>query len=180
MHEPPPRVPPSLRVTPSRIRPWTEKMYKFLQRFRSTSSNSCESDFGRRFGWFVERYGDCIGELEYLRWDENSQFWHEYLIRWRNTQSAPTRVEDWVECGIGLRNRGFSDVVVRDFLSAPGSAEGLVLIRNAFVPDDHFRESTNIMRTVFLALAILVAWKLVRTDWLVVCPWEGYGDSVPG
>lgn len=26
---------------------------------------------------------------------------------------------------------------------------------------------------------MLVAWKVVRTDWIVICPWEGYSDS-PG
>ena len=35
------------------------------------------------------------------------------------------------------------------------------------------------MRTILIVLGILVAWKTVRTDWIVICPWESYDDS-PG
>jgi hypothetical protein len=35
------------------------------------------------------------------------------------------------------------------------------------------------MRTILIVFAMLVAWKVVRTDWIVICPWEGYNDS-PG
>jgi hypothetical protein len=115
-------------------------MCKLLDLFRSRSRDVRESDFGRRFGWFIERGGECIGELEYSRWDENSQFWHEYLVSWRRPEGDAARIEDWVESGIELRNREFSDVVVLGFLSASGCAKGVVSIRNAFVPDEYFRK----------------------------------------
>ena len=118
-------------------------MCKLLDLIRSKSSDVRESDFGRRFSWFVERGGECIGELEYCHWDENSQFWHVYHISWRHPEGDAARIEDWAESGIELRNRKFSDVVVRDFLSASSCAEGVVSIRNAYVPDEHFRRSTK-------------------------------------
>src|SRR5262245_22193474 len=37
-----------------------------------------ESDWGRRYGWFVEKDGSVIGSLDYIRWDSHSQFWHDY------------------------------------------------------------------------------------------------------
>jgi hypothetical protein len=51
--------------------------------------------------------------------------------------------EDWAESGIELRNREFLDVVVREFLSASGCADGVISIRNACVPDKYFRKSTK-------------------------------------
>ena len=35
------------------------------------------------------------------------------------------------------------------------------------------------MRTILIVFTMLVAWKVVRTDWIVICPWESYDDS-PG
>ena len=116
-------------------------MHKLLDLFRLKRRDAQESDSGRRFGWFIERDGECLGELEYLRWDENSQFWHEYQVSWRITHGDSTRIENWAESGITLRNREFSDVVVREFLTASGNREGVVSIRNAFVTDDYFRKS---------------------------------------
>ncbi len=118
-------------------------MCRILQLFRSRRPDVRESDFGRRFGWFIERDGVCIGELDYSRWDENSQFWHEYLVRWQSPEGDATLLEDWAESGIELRNRKFPDVVAREFLSTSGCTDEVVSIRNAFVPDKHFRKSTK-------------------------------------
>ena len=118
-------------------------MCRILQLFRSRRPDVRESDFGSRFGWFIERGGECIGELEYSRWDENGQFWHEYHVSWRSPEGDATMFEDWAESGIELRNREFLDVVVREFLSASGCADGVISIRNAFVPDKYFRKSTK-------------------------------------
>jgi hypothetical protein len=126
-------------------------MCKLLDMFRPKSRDVRKSDFGRRFGWFIERGGECIGELEYSRWDEDSQFWHEYRVNWRRPEGDAARIEDWAESGIELRNREFSDVVVREFLSASGCAEGLVAIRNAFVPEARFRMSTKKANTPCVA-----------------------------
>jgi hypothetical protein len=45
-----------------------------------------ETDFGRRYGWFIERDGERIGELDYIRWDSLAQFWHEYSIVWHKVR----------------------------------------------------------------------------------------------
>ena len=33
------------------------------------------------------------------------------------------------------------------------------------------------MHTLLIVFVILSTWKVVRTDWLVICPWEAYGNS---
>jgi hypothetical protein len=35
------------------------------------------------------------------------------------------------------------------------------------------------MRTILIVFIMLAVWKVVRTDWIVICPWESYDDS-PG
>jgi len=41
------------------------------------------------------------------------------------------------------------------------------------------RSAENNMRLIILGFAMLVVWKVLRTDWIVICPWESYNDS-PG
>lgn len=115
-------------------------MRRILSLFRSKRREVRESDLGRRYGWLIEQDGECIGELEYACWDESSQFWHEYVVSWRREEGEATRIEDWAQAGIVLRNQKYTDVVVYDFLSAPGRAGGVIAIRNAFVPEEHFRD----------------------------------------
>lgn len=111
-------------------------MCKLRNLFRSKKRHIRDSDYGRRFGWFIERDGECIGELEYFRWDENLQFWHEYRVSWCRPDGDAASIEDWAESGIALRNRAFTNVVVREFLSSAGSEVGVVSLRNAYVPDE--------------------------------------------
>lgn len=118
-------------------------MCRILRLFRSSRHDIRASDFERRFGWFIERRGECIGELEYARWDANSQFWHEYRVSWRRPEGDAARIIDWAESGIELRNRKFSDVVVRKFFSASSSTEEIVSIRGAFVPVERFQKLTE-------------------------------------
>lgn len=62
-----------------------------------------ESDFGRRFGWFIERDGERIGELDYVRWDSHAQFWHEYRLTWRRPEDAVIGPDAWIAAKLVLR-----------------------------------------------------------------------------
>lgn len=91
------------------------------------------SDFGRRFGWFIERDGVRIGELEYVRWDDASQFWHEYRVIWRQSEDAVVGPDAWMAARLVLRNRRCTDVVVDRFLTAD-YGDGRIAVRGASVP----------------------------------------------
>jgi hypothetical protein len=36
------------------------------------------------------------------------------------------------------------------------------------------------MRTILIVFAMLIAWKVVRTDWIVICPWWEGNDDILG
>ncbi len=102
-----------------------------------------ESDFGRRYGWFVERDGKRIGELDYIQFD--GQPWHEYSIKWMNEEESRIEAdqEAWVLNKIVLRNRRYPDVVMSTFLTSPVT-KGVIAVRTAFVPVKRFERDKTI------------------------------------
>ena len=99
-----------------------------------------ESDYGRRYGWFVEQNGERVGELDYVRWDSELQFWHEYRVSWIKERSGLEGDPDaWIHAKLSLRNRRFLDVVVTDYLTSARGI-GCVAIRAASVPRERFRQ----------------------------------------
>ncbi|MCW0219258.1 MAG: hypothetical protein OJI67_13110 [Prosthecobacter sp.] len=120
-------------------------MFDFLRFGRSkakTLSPEAASDYGRIFGWFIERGGERVGELEYIRWDDTSQFWHDYKVLWRNPEDARVHPNDWIcDQKIILRNRRYLDVVEGSFLvgSARGDNNDILPIRGAYVPKERLR-----------------------------------------
>src|SRR5207249_1509090 len=52
------------------------QMFGFLKRRRRI----LESDFGRKFGWYVEQDGCRVAVLTDSQWDSDSQFWHQYKV----------------------------------------------------------------------------------------------------
>ncbi len=94
-----------------------------------------ESDFGRRFGWFIERHGERIGELEYIRWTADMQFWHDYRLSWRRPEDAVVGPDAWIEAKLVLRNRRCTDTVVDSFLTSE-ERDGVIAIRGAYVPEE--------------------------------------------
>ena len=105
------------------------KLPRFLNRQPRLAE---ESDFGRRFGWFIERDGERIGDLEYIRWDEGTQFWHEYRLTWRRPEDAVVGPDAWIAARLVLRNRRCTDTVVDAFLTSE-EGYGVIAIRGAFV-----------------------------------------------
>src|SRR4051812_15901293 len=39
-----------------------------------------QSDFGRRYGWWLCPRGKRVADLDHYRWNSNGQFWHEYRL----------------------------------------------------------------------------------------------------
>ncbi|WP_338288065.1 hypothetical protein [Luteolibacter sp. LG18] len=115
-------------------------MFKLSTIFRRGHRAARESDFGRRFGWFVERHGEVIGELDYLGWCADLQFWHGYRVTWRSPEDAATDPDDWIARRLVLRNRRYTDVVVESFLTASGFEEDQITVRGASVSLERIRQ----------------------------------------
>ncbi len=111
-------------------------MFKFPTIFKRKNKAAQDSDFGRRFGWFIERDGRTIGELEYLRWDSFAQFWHEYRLTWRTPTDEVVGPDAWISSGLVLRNRRYTDVVVSSFLTGQQQQPDIIRVRGASVPED--------------------------------------------
>ena len=103
-----------------------------------------ESDFGRRFGWLIERDGEIVGELEYLRWDSYSQFWHEYRVVWRRPEDAVVSPDAWIAAKLVLRNRRYTDIVADAFLTSQDPDTGIVSVRGAYVPEKRIRRGNKL------------------------------------
>ena len=111
-------------------------MFKFLSIFKKRSRLAEESDYGRRFGWFIERDGTTVGELEYLRWLSDSQFWHEYRISWRSEADAVHDPDAWIDAELSLRNKRCPEVVIDSFLTATTDEKNVIAVRGASVPEE--------------------------------------------
>ena len=114
-------------------------MRKLFGIFNRAGKRAQESDWGRRYGWLVEKDGAVVGELEYVRWVNETQFWHEYRASGRDEKSAPKDPDDWLAMRLVLRNRHYRDVVIESYLAARLPDSSLVSIRGAFVPEEKFR-----------------------------------------
>jgi hypothetical protein len=95
-----------------------------------------ESDFGRRFGWFIEQDSERIGELDYIRWDSDAQFWHEYRVTWYKPEDAAFGPDAWLEARLVLRSRRYTDVVVDSYLTSQQRDNGVIAVRGAYVPEE--------------------------------------------
>ena len=38
------------------------------------------TDFGRRYGWWLYLGEQRVADLNFVRWDSDAQFWHEYRL----------------------------------------------------------------------------------------------------
>lgn len=96
-----------------------------------------ETDLGRTYGWFIEKNGEKIGELEYLRWDSLGQFWHEYSVSWKSKESEvyERETDAWIKDHLSLRNRHYQDVVVSVFLTSTLRV-GVIAVKSAWVPEE--------------------------------------------
>jgi len=110
----------------------------FKRKCKSRAAAEC--DFGRRFGWFIEKDGTRIGELDYLRWDSVAQFWHEYRVTWRSPEDAVIGTDAWITSKLVLRNRHYTDVVVESFLIGAEREGGVIPVRAAYVSEERIQQ----------------------------------------
>ena len=103
-----------------------------------------ESDFGRRFGWFIEKGVDRIGELDYVRWDSVTQFWHEYRLTWRRPEDAVVGPDAWIAAKLVLRNRRYTDVMIDLFLTSSERGGGIIAVRFASVSVERFEKDDTV------------------------------------
>jgi hypothetical protein len=115
-------------------------VFKLPAIFKRKSRAAEESDFGRRFGWFIEKHGMRIGELDYVRWESQAQFWHEYRVTWHRPEDAVVGPDAWISSKLVLRNRRYSDVVVGAFLTAPERDGGIIPVRGAYVAEERIQQ----------------------------------------
>ena len=95
-----------------------------------------ETDFGRRFGWELICKDQHCADLEYVCWDETTQFWHKYRIQWLGENDlSKIPYEDWPRNGFILRNKRCSQVVFEEYMVAGKTGE-YVLLRGVYVPED--------------------------------------------
>lgn len=105
---------------------WTRKHQEKKQ--------EAETDFGRRYGWILLYEDRPVAELDYVRWDEASQFWHSYAVRWLESGSfSGVPFEKWQESGFVLRSKKYHQIEFKDYLSALAN-DGTVLLRGPHVP----------------------------------------------
>lgn len=119
------------------------KLPRLFHRSEAAPSPEERSDFGRRFGWFIEKNGERIGELDYLRWDSWLQFWHEYRVTWRSPDDVIVGPDAWISAKLVLRNRRYTDVVDDSFLTAPQRDAEIIAVRGASVSADRISRDEN-------------------------------------
>ncbi len=74
--------------------------------------------------------------MDYIRWDSQSQFWHEYRLTWHDPNDTVKGPDAWLEAGLVLRNRKHTEVIIKDFLASPEREPGVIAIRGAQVPSE--------------------------------------------
>jgi hypothetical protein len=102
-------------------------------RNRQEKKAAAESDFGRRFGWILLYEGRPVAELDYVRWDDVTQFWHSYTVRWLESHDLSTiPFENWPESGFVLRSKKYPEVEFTDYMASGN--DGTVFLRGPHVP----------------------------------------------
>jgi hypothetical protein len=61
--------------------------------------------FGRRYGWFIEKKGDRIGELDYVRWIHMLNSGMSIAFLGCRPEDAVVGPDAWLAAKLALRNR---------------------------------------------------------------------------
>jgi hypothetical protein len=110
-------------------------MWNWTRKHRQEKQET-ETDFGRRYGWILLHEGRPVAELGYVRWDEATQFWHSYAVRWLESGSLSSiPSEKWQESGFVLRNKKYPQIEFSDYMVALAN-DGTVLLRGPYVPGE--------------------------------------------
>ncbi len=115
-----------------------------FHRKKALDSSHQRTDFGRIFGWWLCLNGERIADLNYWRFDVDSQFWHEYRLFPFNSKFNAIGVDPdrWCCDDISLESRYVEGYYVKDFIMSPRD-ENLIAIRNASIPEGVFLSVAN-------------------------------------
>jgi hypothetical protein len=102
-----------------------------------------ETNFGRTYGWFIDKDGKKIGELNYIHWDSDGQFWHDYSVTWETGKEIKADPDEWMREKLVLRSRKYPDVVTSDFLTSH-KPDKTVSVRFASVPIERFEQDKEV------------------------------------
>lgn len=100
------------------------------------------SNYGRKFGWYIELHGVVVGELEYL---SSEQFWATYRVRASSAATAAITHDDsrWFRVKYCYRNRvldGYADSTA--YCGGPPFVqEGMVMMRGLYLSPNSWLES---------------------------------------
>jgi hypothetical protein len=99
------------------------------------------SDFGREYGWFVERQGNRVAELIDPVWDMHSQFWHDYVLVPLTQEPAklaePDSRDFWDRDGLIYEHRKYGNRVTHVLANLwPDRSDGkkIIHIRGLYLP----------------------------------------------
>lgn len=100
------------------------------------------SDFGRRYGWWLCLDGDRVADLDYRFWDESSQFWHVYHIfsfssRFKEVGLDP---DHWSLDRVSLQSRFAPQFSEKGILMSEFSND-LVAVRGVHIPEEVFKNA---------------------------------------
>lgn len=98
-----------------------------------------QTDFGRRYGWWLCIGTSRVAELNYVRWDSWSQFWHEYRLFpfHPDFDRVGVNPERWAQPDVSLESRyavGFRQSGILMGVRGPD----LVAVRSVCIPEDIF------------------------------------------
>jgi hypothetical protein len=100
------------------------------------------SDYGRMYGWWLRLHGRRIAELNYRRWDCDSQFWHEYFVVPLSAEFAQLGLDAnrWAQADVSVESRYAIGYSQEGVFMVPRE-NGIVGIRNLFLPKDTFERT---------------------------------------
>ncbi len=121
-----------------------------------------QSEFGRRYGWFIELDGEVVGELSDCRFDD--MFWDSYAVAARDgitAESAIQNEENWLELRFVFRNRVLGEIAERPIPGGrpPVVRDGRVRMRGLYVVP-----SSRLEGHLVRAFGTLQAWRR-RLGW---------------
>ena len=99
---------------------------------RRKACNQKDNDFARKYGWWLLIGEQKIGELEYVGWDETSQFWYEYKVNLFNKkyESITKNLDHWHNISVQNKNSKYSKIHT-DYMPAIRTDE-IIAIRGLF------------------------------------------------
>jgi hypothetical protein len=98
------------------------------------------TDFGRRYGWWLCLREKRVADLNYWKWDSDSQFWHQYHLFAFDPAFAEIGFDSnrWCLADISLESRYAEGFFLGRGILMASHGGNLVAIRSAHIPVAEF------------------------------------------